>query len=81
MNRYVRNCEKWSKLNEDRVAQAAGGASSSGGTEAAAVVSASPSHAAAPSQRELRPRRARIDAQPMDINESSGNAQRRTSLT
>ena len=78
---YKRNREKRSKLNEDRVARVAGGASSSGGTEAAAVVSASPSHAAAPSQRELRPRRARIDAQPMDINESSSNAQRRTSLT
>ena len=41
MNRYVRNCEKRSKLNEDRVARGAGGASSSGGTEADAVVSAS----------------------------------------
>ena len=65
---YKRNREKRSKLNEDRVAQAAGGASSSGGTEAAAVVSASPSHAAAPSRRELRPRRARTDSQPMDVS-------------
>ena len=62
MNRYVRNHEKRSKLNEDRVARAAGGTSSSGGTEADVVVSASPSLAAAPSQRELRPRRARTDA-------------------
>ena len=73
MNRYVRNREKRSKLNEDRVARGAGGASSSGGTEADAVVSASPSLAVAPSQRELRPRRARTDAQLMVVDESSGN--------
>ena len=73
MNRYVRNHEKRSKLNEDRVARGAGGASSSGGTEADAVVSASPSLAVAPSQRELRPRRARTDAQLMVVDESSGN--------
>ena len=58
-----RHREKRSKLNEDRVARAAAGVgSSSGGTEAAAIVSASQSLAAAPSQRELRPRRARTDA-------------------
>ena len=57
MNRYVRNHEKRSKLNEDRGARVAGGASSSSGTEAAAVVSASQPLAAGPSQRELRPRR------------------------
>ena len=73
MNRYVRNREERSKLNEDRVARGAGGASSSGGTEAYAVVSASPSLAASPSQRELRPRRARTDAQLMDVDELSGN--------
>ena len=72
MNRYTRNREKRSKLNEDR-ARVTRGASSSSGTEAPAVVSASPSHAEAPSQRELRPRRARADAQPMDIDETSGN--------
>ena len=37
------------------------------------MVSASPSHAAAPSQRELRPRRAKSGAQQMDVDESSGN--------
>ena len=58
MNRYVRNREKRSKLNEDRDARVAGGASSSSGTEAAAVVSASQPLAAGPSHRELRPRRA-----------------------
>ena len=47
--------------------------SSSGGTEVAANVSASESLAAAPSQRELRTRRAKIGAQQMDIDESSGN--------
>ena len=72
-NLFVRNREKRSKHNEDRDAPVLGGASSSGGTEAAAVVSASPSHAAAPSQRELRPRRAKLGAQPMDVDESSGN--------
>jgi len=56
---YKRNCEKRSKLNEDRVARAAGVGSSSGGTKAAADVSASQFLAAAPSQRELRPRRAK----------------------
>ena len=69
----MRNHEKRRKLNEDRDARVAGGASSSGGTKAAAVVSASQPLAAGPSQRELRPRRARTDAQPMDIDESSGN--------
>ena len=59
-------------MNEDR-ARVAGGASSSSGTEAVAVVSASPSHAAAPSQRQLRPRRAKTGAQQMDIDESYGN--------
>ena len=73
MNRYMRNHEKRNKLNEDRVARAAGGASSSGGIEADAVVSASPSLAAALSQRELRPRRARTDAHQMDVDESYGN--------
>ena len=73
MNRYVRNREKRSKLNEDRGARVAGGASSSSGTEAAAVVSASQPLAAGPSQCELRPRRARIDAHQMDVDESSGN--------
>jgi len=69
-----RHREKRSKLNEDRVARAAAGVgSSSGGTEAAAIVSASQSLAAAPSQRELRPRRAKTGAQQMDIDESSGN--------
>ena len=38
---YKRNREKRSKLNEDRVARAAGVGSSSGGTKAATVVSAS----------------------------------------
>ena len=47
--------------------------SSSGGTKAAAVVSTSQPLAAAPSQRQLRPRRARSDTQQMDIDESSGN--------
>ena len=56
---YKRNCEKRSKLNEDRVARAAGVGSSSGGTKAAADVSASQFLVAAPSQRELRPRRAK----------------------
>ena len=70
---YKRNREKRSKLNEDRVARVAGGASSSGGTEADAVVSTSLSLAAAPSQRELRPRRARTDPHQMDVDESSGN--------
>ena len=37
------------------------------------MVSASPSHVAAPSQRELRPRRAKSGAQQMDVDESSGN--------
>ena len=69
----MRNREKRSKLNEDRDARVAGGASSSSGTEAAAVVSTSPSLVAAPSQRELWPRRARTDAQPMNVDESSGN--------
>ena len=46
---YKRNCEKRSKLNEDRVARAAGVGSSSGGTKAAADVSASQFLAAAPS--------------------------------
>ena len=65
-----RHHEKRSKLNEDRVARAAAGVgSSSGGTEAAANVSASQSLAAAPSQRELRPRRARTDAHQMDVDE------------
>ena len=77
MNRYgnlfTRNCEKRSKRNEDRNARVLGGASSSSGTEAAAMVSASPSHVVAPSQRELRPRRARTDAHLMDVDESSGN--------
>ena len=70
---YKRNREKRSKLNEDRVARAAGVGSSSGGTKAAAVVSASQPLAAAPSQRQLRPRRAKTGAQQMDIDESSGN--------
>ena len=70
---YKRNREKRSKLNEDRAAQAAGVGSSSGGTQAAAVVSASQPLAAAPSQRQLRPRRAKTGAQQMDIDESSGN--------
>ena len=73
MNRYVRNREKRSKLNEERDARPAGGASSSSGTKAAAVESASQSLAAGPSQRELRPRRAMTDAQMMDVEESSGN--------
>ena len=77
MNRYgnlfTRNREKRSKRNEDRNVRVLGGASSSSGTEAAAMVSASPSHAVAPSQRELRPRRARTDAHLMDVDESSGN--------
>ena len=77
MNRYgnlfTRNREKRSKRNEDRNARVLGGASSSSGTEAAAMVSASPSHVVAPSQRELRPRRARTDAHLMDVDESSGN--------
>ena len=60
---YKRNCEKRSKLNEDRVARAAGVGSSSGGTKAAAVVSASQPLAAAPSQRQLRSRRAKTGAQ------------------
>ena len=47
--------------------------SSSGGTQAAAVVSASQPLAAAPSQRQLRPRRAKTGAHQMDIDESSGN--------
>ena len=69
-----RHREKRSKLNEDRVARAATGVgSSSGGIEAAADVSASQSLAAAPSQRELRPRRAKAGAQQIDIDESSGN--------
>ena len=69
-----RHREKRSKLNEDRVARAAAGVGSSrGGTEAAADVSASQSLAAAPSQHELRPRRAKTGAQQMDIDESSGN--------
>ena len=76
MNRYVRNHEKRSKLNEDRGTRVAGGASSSSGTEAAAVVSTSPSLAAAPSQSELRPRRARTDAQPMNVDESSSKRHR-----
>jgi len=70
---YKRNREKWNKLNEDRVARAAGVGSSSGGTKAAVVVSASQPLAAAPSQHQLRPRRARSDTQQMDIDESSGN--------
>ena len=70
---YKRNREKRSKLNEDRVARAAGVGSSSGGTKAAVVVSASQPLAAAPSQRQLRPRRPKIGAQQMDIDESSGN--------
>ena len=70
---YKRNREKRSKLNEDRAAGAAGVGSSSGGTKAAAVVSTSQPLAAAPSQRQLRPRRARLDTQQMDIDESSGN--------
>ena len=37
------------------------------------MVLASPSHAAAPSQRELRPRRAKSGEQQMDVDESSGN--------
>ena len=73
MNPYVRNREKRSKLNEDRVARAARGASSSGGTEAAADVSASHPLAAALGRRELRPRRARTDAHLMEVDESSGN--------
>ena len=73
MNRYVRNREKRSKLIEDRGARVARGPSSSSGTKAAAVVSTSPSHAAVPSQRELRPRRAKSGAQPMDVDESSNN--------
>ena len=60
---YKRNREKRSKLNEDRVARAAGVGSSSGGTKAAAVVSASQPLVAAPSQRQLRPGRARLDTQ------------------
>ena len=36
-------------------------------------MSTSPSLAAAPSQSELRPRRARTDAQPMNVDELSGN--------
>ena len=70
---YKRNREKRSKLNEDRAARAAGVGSSSGGTQAAAVVSASQPLAAAPSQRQLRPRRAKTGAQQMDIDESSYN--------
>ena len=70
---YKRNREKRSKLNEDRVARAVGVGLSSGGTKAAAVVSTSQPLAAAPSQRQLRPRRARSDTQQMDIDESSGN--------
>jgi hypothetical protein len=73
MNRYVRNHEKRSKLNEDRDARVAGGALSSSGTEASAVVSASQPLAAGPSQRELRPRSARTDAQLMDLDESFVN--------
>ena len=73
MNLFVRNREKRSKRNEDRDARVLGGALCSGGTEVAAVVSASQSLATAPSQRELRPRRARTDAQQMDVDESSGN--------
>ena len=46
---------------------------SSSGTEAAVVVSASQPLAAGPSQRELKPRRARTDAHQMDVDESSGN--------
>ena len=72
-NLFVRNREKRSKLIEDRGARVARGPSSSSGTKAAAVVSTSPSHAAVPSQRELRPRRARTDAHQMDVDESSGN--------
>ena len=72
-NLFLRNREKRSKLNEDRGARVAGGAWSSGGPEAVAVVSASSSHATTPSQRELRPRRAKSGAQPMDVDESSGN--------
>ena len=37
------------------------------------MVSASSSHAATPSQRELRHKRAKLGAQPMDVDESSGN--------
>ena len=70
---YKKNREKRSKLNEDRVARAAGVGSSSGGTKAAAVVSASQPLAAAPSQRQLRPRRAKTGVQQMHIDESSGN--------
>ena len=77
MNRYgnmfVRNCEKRNKHNEDRDARVLGGASSSSGTEATIVVSASQSHTSGPSQRELRPRRARTDAHQMDVDESSRN--------
>ena len=69
----MRNREKRSKLNEDRDARVLGGASSSSGTEATIVVLASQSHTAGPSQHELRPRRARTDAQLMDVSESSGN--------
>ncbi|XP_039817240.1 clumping factor A-like [Panicum virgatum] len=68
-----RNREKRSKLNEDRVARAAGVGSSSSGTKAATVVSASQPLAAAPSQRQLRPRRAKIGAQQMEIDKSSDN--------
>jgi hypothetical protein len=70
---FVRNREKRSKHNEDRDARVLGGASSSSGTEATIVVSASQSHTSGPSQRELRPRRARTDAHQMDVDESSGN--------
>ena len=77
MNRYgnlfTRNREKRSKRNEDRNVRFLGGASSSSGTEAAAMVSTSPSHAVAPSQHELRTRRARTDAHLMEVDESSGN--------
>ena len=72
-NMFVRNREKRSKHSEDRDARVLGGASSSSGTEATIVVSASQSHTAGPSQRELRPRRARTDAHQMDVDESSGN--------
>ena len=72
-NKFVRNREKRSKHNEDRDARVLGGASSSSGTEATVVVSASQSHTAGPSQHELRPRRAKSRAQPMDVDESSGN--------
>ena len=47
--------------------------SSSGGTKAAEVVSTSQPLAAAPSQRQLRPRRAKTGVQQMDIDESSRN--------